>query len=116
MTKPGRGEVWLVRFDPSCGAEIQKLRPAVVVQEDELGRLPLSIVVPITDWKEHYSAYPWHTKLVPSAENGLEKASSADSLQVKSVSHERFVKRVGDVRKGELDNIVTAVALCIGFR
>ena len=30
MARPLRGEVWNVRFDPAEGAEIQKVRPAVV--------------------------------------------------------------------------------------
>ena len=40
---PKRGEVWLVRFDPSAGAEIRKVRPAVVVNLDAIGRRPLRI-------------------------------------------------------------------------
>ena len=31
---PLRGEVWLVSFDPSVGGEIQKTRPAVVLNND----------------------------------------------------------------------------------
>jgi mRNA interferase MazF len=50
MPTPKRGEVWTVRFDPAVGAEIQKVRPAVVIGVDSVGRLPLKIVVPITDW------------------------------------------------------------------
>ncbi len=42
---PKRGEVWLVRFDPSAGAEIRKLRLAVGVNLDAIGRLPLRISV-----------------------------------------------------------------------
>lgn len=52
MPRPLRGEVWTVRFDPAEGAEIQKIRPAVVLGMDSIGRLPLKIVVPITDWKD----------------------------------------------------------------
>ena len=51
MPMPLRGEVWKVNFSPSVGAEIQKVRPAVVLSLDVVGRLPLRIVVPITDWK-----------------------------------------------------------------
>ena len=40
---PKWGKVWLVRFDPSAGAEIRKVRPAVVVNLDAIGRLPLRI-------------------------------------------------------------------------
>jgi mRNA interferase MazF len=46
---PKRGEIWLVNFDPTIGAEIRKQRPAVVVSLTTVGRLPLRIVTPITD-------------------------------------------------------------------
>lgn len=48
---PRRGEVWMVDFDPAVGAEIRKLRPAVVISVDAVGRLPLRLVAPGTDWK-----------------------------------------------------------------
>ena len=48
---PKRGKIWLVDFDPAVGAEIGKLRPALVISVDAIGRLPLRMIVPITDWK-----------------------------------------------------------------
>jgi len=70
-----RGEVWWVRFDPAEGSEISKTRPAVVMTAPGMGRLPLAIVVPITDWKTHYTQLPWFVHLVPTATNGLRKES-----------------------------------------
>lgn len=58
MTTPSRGEIWRVQFDPQVGEEIGKIRPAVVVSISSVGRLPLRIVVPITDWKVRYANYP----------------------------------------------------------
>lgn len=46
-----RGEVWLVNLDPTIGREINKIRPAVIVNNNAVGILPLKIIVPITDWK-----------------------------------------------------------------
>ena len=60
---PKRGEVWDVDFDPPRGAEIGKTRPAVVISEDAIGRLPLRIVVPITEWNSRYATYPWFVQL-----------------------------------------------------
>lgn len=88
---PKRGEIWLVDFDPAVGAELRKLRPAVVVSLDTIGRLPLRLVVPITDWKPQYANYPWFVQLSPTAANGLAKDSGADAFQTKSVSEQRFV-------------------------
>ena len=44
-----QGEIWLISLDPAIGAEIKKTRPAVVVNNNALGKLPLKIIVPITD-------------------------------------------------------------------
>jgi predicted KAP-like P-loop ATPase len=38
ITRPKRGEVYLVSFDPTLGAEIQKTRPALIVQSDIANR------------------------------------------------------------------------------
>jgi mRNA interferase MazF len=111
---PKRGEVWDVNFDPAQDAEIGKRRPAVVVSEDAIGRLPLRIVVPITDWKPAYAGYPWFVHLVPSATNGVSKESGADAFQVKSISEKRFVRRRGQLPAVDMENIAAAIALCVG--
>ena len=41
-TVPKRGEIWLVRFDPTIGSEIRKTRPAIVLSSDAVGRLPIT--------------------------------------------------------------------------
>ena len=35
-----QGEVWLINLDPTVGSEIKKTRPAVIVSDDALGKLP----------------------------------------------------------------------------
>lgn len=111
---PKRGEVWDVNFDPAQDAEIGKRRPAVVISEDAIGRLPLRIVVPITDWKPAYADFKWFVHLAPSTTNGLTKESGADAFQVKSISEKRLVKRRGQLPAVEVDNIAAAIALCVG--
>ena len=41
-----RGEVWRLNLDPTIGAEMRKTRPVVIVSADEIGLLPLKVVVP----------------------------------------------------------------------
>jgi mRNA interferase MazF len=43
------GEIWLVDFAPKIGEEIDKIRPALIVSNDSIGKLRLKVVVPITD-------------------------------------------------------------------
>ena len=111
---PGRGEVWMVDFDPAVGAEIRKLRPAIVISVDAVGRLPLRLVVPATDWRPSYAGYPWFVELPASPRNGLSKHSGADAFQTKSISESRFVRRLGEVTAAQLDEIAEAIALCVG--
>lgn len=54
-----QSEIWLLDLDPTKGAEIQKKRPAIIINDDKLGKLPLKIIIPLTDWKERYELAPW---------------------------------------------------------
>ena len=112
---PRRGEIWRVRFDPTMGSEFQKTRPAVVVNEEEMGRVNMRIVVPITGWKSDFDRFPWVVRLAGSRSSGLEKASGADSSQVKAVSVERFEEKLGIVGTLQLREIVAGIVLCIGY-
>ena len=112
--RPQRGDIWTVRFDPSVGAEMRKLRPAVVANLDAIGRLPLRIVVPLTDWQPSYAALPWFVQVPSTSTTGLVKDSGADAFQVKSDSESRFVSRIGNVTVDQMDEIASAIALCIG--
>jgi mRNA interferase MazF len=87
---PSRGEVWLVDFDPAVGAEIQKVRPALVISLDAIGRLPLRLVVPLTDWKPQYANFPWFVLIPADSHTGLSQDSGADAFQIKSISLRRF--------------------------
>ena len=89
----------LYGLDPTIGAEISKTRPAIIVSDDALGKLPLKVIVPITDWKDRYQIAPWMIKITPNLKNGLSKVSNADCFQVRSLSQERFVKRIGNAKE-----------------
>ena len=88
-----QNEIWLINLDPTVGAEIKKTRPAIIVNDNALGKLPLKIIVPVTDWKETYGIAPWMVRILPDDENGLTKPSSADCFQVRSISTQRFIKK-----------------------
>jgi mRNA interferase MazF len=104
-----RGEIWLVNLDPTIGAEIKKTRPAVIISSDLIGILPLKVIVPLTDWKDRYSSAPWMVRLDPDEQNGLSKPSAVDALQIRSVSEQRLVKRLGAIQALQVPQIVQAV-------
>ena len=105
-----QGEIWLINLDPSTGAEIKKTRPALIVNHDSLGKLPLRIIVPVTEWKEKFSIAPWMVRISPGPKNGLIKISSFDCFQVRSVSQNRFVKKIGEAETEEMNLVKAALA------
>ena len=110
-----KGEIWLINLDPTIGAEIRKSRPAVIVSVDEIGILPLRVIVPITDWKDQYSQAAWMVPILPGANNGLNKRSAADAFQIRSVSKERFINKIGKLETERLLMILSAIQIVIGI-
>jgi mRNA interferase MazF len=104
-----RGEIWLVNLDPTIGSEIKKTRPAVIISSDLVGVLPLRVIVPFTNWKDRYASAQWMVRVDPDKTNGLSKPSAADGLQVRSISQERLVKRLGVLTSLQVAQIVQAV-------
>lgn len=94
-------EIWLINLDPTLGAEISKTRPAVILNVDEVGVLPLRIIAPITDYKAHYQNVPWMLVLQPHAQNGLSKKSVVDLFQMRSVSVQRLYKKLGAITESQ---------------
>ena len=110
-----RGEVWLINLDPTVGSEIRKTRPAIIVNDDAVGILPLRVIVPITAWQDRYAVAPWMVRIEPDAENGLDKPSAADAFQVRSVSQTRFVRMLGNVSAQTLHDIARALAIVLSI-
>jgi len=105
--------VWDVNLSPTLGAEIQKARPCVVVSSDQVGILPLKVVVPITGWQDQFEGYSSFVKLEPDVQNGLDKLSAADAFQIRSLSVERFIMQRGILSAEQVADIVAAVGIVI---
>jgi mRNA interferase MazF len=110
-----RGEVWEVNLDPAIGVEIRKSCPCVIVSRDALARLPLRIVVPLTEWNPRFGAAPWHIAVEPSAGTGLSKKSSADTFQVRSVCEARLARRLGRLPDSVMRQIGRGLLNCLAL-
>ena len=109
-----KAEIWLINLDPTLGVEIQKTRPAVIVNEDAIGILPLRVIVPLTAWQDRYAMAAWMVRIDPEPSNGLSKPSAADAFQIRSVAQERFVRCIGRVSEQNLADILKAIRIVIG--
>ena len=111
-----RSEVWLINLDPTVGAEIRKIRPAVIVNDNGVGVLPLRVIVPLTDWKDRYKLAPWLVRIDPSPSNGLSKVSAADAFQVRSLSQERFIQQIGLLTTTQMSAVAKALATVLAIK
>lgn len=112
---PKRGEIWLVNFDPTIGTEIKKIRPAIIVSSDAVGKLPIKLAAPITDWKDYFAQNLWHIKLDPDTINNLTKVSAVDVLQLRGMDIQRFIRKLGDLPAEKMTEITTAIATVVEF-
>jgi len=95
----GRGEVHLVRLDPTVGSEVRKTRPCLVVSPDELNaHLRTVIVAPMTTGGH---AYPWR---IPCRFQGRSGFVALD--QLRTVDGERLVKRLGRLSAGTTTEVL----------
>ncbi len=113
---PQRGEIWLVNFDPTVGTEIRKTRPAIVISSDAAGRLPIKLIAPITDWKDYFTPNFWHVRIDPNANNGLTKVSAVDTLQLRGMDLQRFIRKLGQISPTKMTEITLAIVTLIEYQ
>jgi mRNA interferase MazF len=110
-----RSEIWLVNLDPTIGDEIKKSRPAILANDDQVGRLKLRVVVPVTGWQEAFNSVAWMVRIDPDDQNNLTKTSAADAFQIRSVSTTRFVGKLGQVSIATMNQIADALIVTLGL-
>lgn len=97
-----QGEIYLVNFEPSVGHEYRKVRPALVIQSDDVSS-SLITVMPISSkissWQEPDVFISKDTK------NRLMCDSVIRVRQISSFDTGRFIKRIGEVNSPVLRKV-----------
>ena len=111
---PRRGEIYLVHFDPTVGHEIQKTRPAVVIQNDISNQhSPITIVAAISS---QFSDPPFPREVViEPEESGLPKRSAIIVNQIRSVDRLRLQKRLGRLSRPSMELVDEAIQISLGL-
>lgn len=98
-----QGEIWDVYLDPVSGSEQGGRRPCVIISGDLLNQhLQVVIVCPLTT---KIKGYKGNILLNPNSENGLKKESEVLTFHVRSVSKKRLDKRIGRIKREQVDSI-----------
>jgi mRNA interferase MazF len=111
---PKRGEIYLVSFDPTVGHEIQKTRPALIIQNDVSNQYsPLTIVAAITS-QFGTPPHPREVILEPGG-NGLSKPSAVVLNQIRSIDKRRVIKRLGAIDAAAMKRVDAAIQISLGL-
>ena len=98
-----RGDIILVDFEPARPSEADKVRPSILVTNDQANLFGVNImVVPLTGNVDR--VYPFQLFL-PAEQTGLERDSKAQVELTRSVSKSRLGKRVGRLPEGLLEQL-----------
>jgi len=95
-------EIYFCNLNPTLGSEQQGTRPVLVVSNDAVNHnLPVSTVLPLSSVKENDKIYPTEI-LLPIEITNLPKLSVAMVQQIRTVSHDRLVNKVGSLNNEEI--------------
>jgi mRNA interferase MazF len=108
-----RGEIWLVDFGEPIGREQAGRRPAVVVSADRLNESLAGVVIVVPCTTTH-RGLPSHVELDPQT-SGLDAVSYAKCEDVKSVSDQRLVVRLGTANDEALFALSRALRFLLDF-
>jgi len=89
------------------------VRPAVIISVDEFNSCPadLVVVVPITSKDKKV---PLHVKILAGA-SGLEKTSFAKPEDIRSVSKERLIKKIGQLSGIKIRELEEKIRVLLGL-
>ena len=107
-------EKWSIyrsNLDPVIGSEQGKLRPVLVVSEDQINDLLNTVnVLPITSRKTGRKIYP-NESLITANNFGLENESIILCLQIRTIDKQRLSKEYGHISDQRLQSEIFD-ALC----
>ena len=109
MASIKRGEIFLVNFDPTVGAETRKIRPALVVSNDiNNAHSPIISISPITS--NISRIYSFEVE-VPADTGGLQTRSKVMVNQTRAVDKIRLIKRLGHLPEEIMKQVNQALML-----
>lgn len=97
-------DIYLTRFDPAMGSEQKGIRPAIIISGDSLNEnMDVCIICPLSSKIKNY---PGCFVIPKNVNNGLSEDSEVITFQVRVISKERFIKKLGAITIPEYERII----------
>ena len=101
------GDIYLVDFEPSVGAEIKKKRPAIIISCNDANKyLRTVMVIPFSSRTERVYFFE---VLVRKEHSGLDADSKLKIPQMRSVDKKRLTKHIGTLTDDLLSDVEKAI-------
>jgi mRNA interferase MazF len=104
-----RGDVLLMDYEPIKGAEINKIRPAVIISNNVANLYSsLVTVVPLTSQKLDKVR---HNEALLEKHQFLKKPSKVKVDQIRTMDKTRVLKKLGSLSENEMEKVDIALKL-----
>lgn len=109
-----RGDIWIVKLDPTIGHEVKKTRPAVIIQNDIGNKYsPTTIIAPVTS-QNMEKIYPIEI-LLTKENSGLDLNSKVLLNQIRVIDKQRLVQKIGVVNEETMILVNEALKISLGL-
>jgi mRNA interferase MazF len=112
LVHPSRAEIWFVDLNPTKGHEQAGRRPCLVLSVDPLNHGPAEIVIvlPITSTNRRIPSQV----CVKAPEGGLSNESYIKCEDIRSISKQRLIKRLGVVSVKTMAIVEDRIRILLG--
>ncbi len=108
-----RGDIYWVAMDPTVGAEVQKTRSCLILQNDVMNQYgDVTIVLPFRPGSKQA---PYAVNVQASSLNGLDCDRFLDVGQIRAVSYQRLRNLAGTLETQYWQQIQQALNIVLGF-
>ena len=108
-----QGDIYLADLNPVRGHEQKGMRPVVIISGNTMNEnLGLMIVCPITSRIKNYFSC---VALKKDKINNLECDSEIVTFQIRTISAERLVKRIGNVEVSQLQRVFDGLNMVLRY-
>ena len=99
-----QGEIYLADLNPTKGSEQKGIRPVIIISGNSLNNSAnIVIVFPITTQTKNYFG---DVVIEPNIENNLENISEILVSQIRTISKERLLKKIGIINNKEIKQLI----------
>ena len=107
------GQIWLVNFDPSIGHEYNKMRPALIVQNDRfITDDALVTLIPLSS--QLHKTFSLDVFIAKDEQNRLMTDSLVKTNQLSTFDQRRLVKLIGNVDSAILKKVKKNIKAFVG--